>query len=244
MKNFVKVSLVLAASVAGLGLGYLAGSTLLPRLCLMLANEPTTNVELYNRFRESLSVLFGSLAFGAMAGYGLGYWTEQTLNRHGLFGLFGWEGNEALAKLITVKLSLTFQVEDSEPMREELFKGDVEAGALARFFQGEPGTPLVLAHPQSTRGRLRLVRLRPGPYGEDSPVVFPLLITLREGRKTLYCFEATEQGKYWKPENKNKAFCRFQISHRGVEDALDGSLKFEGEPDVMSAVFLDNDFAA
>ena len=243
MKYFVKVVLILAASVAGLGLGYLAGAALLPRLLMLIANEPTTNIELYNSFRDSMPVVFASLAFGAMAAYGLGYWAEQTLNRHGLFGLFGWGGEEAMEALVTVRLEMTFQEEGGEPQRCELFKGNVAAGVLARFFQGEPGTPLALAHPRDPQGRLRLVRLRPGPYCELYPAISPLLITLRDGRKTLHCFESTAQGKYSKPENKDRAFCRYEISHRGVEDVLEGALKFEGDPDVMSAVFLGDEFA-
>lgn len=240
MRYFMKVVLVLAAVLAGFGIGYLVGRPLLTAILMLMAREPSTNVELYNSFNNNFIVFLGSLVIGAFLAALLGNFTEKMLNRYGVRALGLRAGETSLVRVrLAVTLVETPEEGEEAPqgVRTQIFEGLAAVAGLRLFFSGDTDMPLVLRDSVHVGRTIALRRVPAGPYDTSRDAFAPIIITVSQRRSVIHSFECTAPGRYWKPEGKDSAFCRFALSYVGVEDELDAALIFEGAPEDMYEIF-------
>jgi len=236
MKYPLKVVLVVVACLAGFGLGYAIFPPLLARLMMLLNGEPMSNVELYNALRSSLLATLSGLIVGALCAGAFGVLVERLVNRHGLPGLVASEAAELETAKIEITLWGVALNEQGKPVRAKAFERKLAATVLYEFMHNKGAEGLVL---KSGHGlSMKLARPRPSPYADEQAVPSGLVVTLIHRGKPQYTLETAGKGRYWRPEGKDVAFCRWALRYVGCEEEVNAALIFSGAPKPLSEVFL------
>lgn len=242
--DFLKVALSVAALVGGLASGFFWLRPMVAELMMQSAQEPLTNIELYNEFFYSPPVVLIAIFLGGLLGCAVAFALDFGWNRLVAAGFIPSEPVDQTVKKIKVKLwggKLLEGNPDGGVLGQYLFEMSVQSDQLSDFFHKRSAPALLCKKADGTA--LKLSHERASLYSDEKSAAktgSKIVISLRRDGKVLYAFETIDVGTYRHPENNPLAHCHYSLAFPGVEEPVNASLMFSGPSRQMAEIFLES----
>jgi hypothetical protein len=242
MKRTLYFTILLAAMAAGFWVGYKLTGPLVATLLLLWSEEPSTNLQLYNEFLNSPSMMLFSMAGAALVAGLTGTLAENLLKRAGFLDPDLAEEQieftiHGQVEVVPETASAEAESAEAQVSDQQLFAGKVSAQQLSDIVNGESDRPLIIRQTDGSALVLQHAKERP-LYEERSAQSDSMLVTLRQGRRVDHSFETIVPGGFTAPEGKPHAYCTYQLRYLGCEEATVAILVFKGERATIRSIFL------
>ncbi|GEM_PF-2597798 len=197
-------------------------------------------VALYDRLAASQAVTLIAALLGAAVAVILYYLLEKGWQAARSRGLIPAALAGVLPAAARPRIRVVLRAPDAagtaQQHGDEVFEMLAAPDKLENFFHGRGAAVLVLR--KRNGSSLKLARRKPGAYEEGAPDCGSYVLSLRRGRRTVHCYETAGKDRQWRSANGDWAFCRFALTHVGLEEPLDADLTFSGSRSELKRIFL------
>jgi hypothetical protein len=241
--DFLKLALSVVSIGGGLAGGFFGLRPVVTELMMRSAQEPSTNLELYNEFFNSPPVVLIAIFLGGLVGCAVAFAVEIGWNRLVAVGFIPSEPVDETVKKVKVRLwggkLLDGNSEDGNN-GQYIFEMSVRADQLSDFFHKRSAPALLCKKSDGTA--LKLLHERASVYNDEAPATGSgkIVMTFRREGKVIYAFETVDVGTYRRADTSSLAHCSYALTFPGVEEPVNALLMFSGPHREMAEIFLES----
>lgn len=237
--NVLKVTLIVVV-IAGVGLSaFFALRPLIVHAMLTFADEPVSNVELFESFFRSPPVVLGTVLVAVLIACGAGWLVEMGWNRLEAIGYIPAAAQDVADTRVTLKLWCGNNVRKSNS--DPLFAMKVESSKLLGFFRNREIAVLTCKKVDGSTLKLSRVKSRQAATAAGQKVKEQerYSVQLIKNNRVLYAFQTIDDGLWWKNDEKSVAYCHFPLAYPGMEEKANVTMGFYGASKDIEDIFAD-----